>query len=313
MSWSASRETCASLRGILASPCHRAPFPELVAGASPPTIACPVCGRRFVKSGAAYDLRLSESATSVAASFEHQWRRYDRGDFERTTLYGADPQADLESFLSAFGCGPEALRGRWVLDAGCGSGRLAQTLGALGANVVGLDLTSSVIAAAARNLLPNVHYLRADLMRPPFAAQSFDFVWSIGVLHHTGAADRGFRQLAGLVAPGGRLAVWLYSARRPSPFLAIRRLLPFAPCLREERAMALCRALALPIYLAGWMAPMVGRKRLALATIRFGLYDSLTPRYQSRHTAEEVSGWFREAGFSGLRLWSEVGVSGVRG
>lgn len=302
----------ASLRGILASPCHRAPFEDFPAGDNPSAIACPVCGRSFPKQDGVFDLRAQQDAPGVAASFEHQWRRYGRGEFERATLYSADRTAELDAFLSAFGCEAQMMRGRWVLDAGCGSGRLAQTIGTLGANVVAFDLTSSVIAAQACNPLPNVHYLRADLIQPPLLAHKFDFVWSAGVLHHTGAAGRGFRQLAQLVAPGGRMAVWLYSARRRSAFLMARRILPFAARLPEQKALALCLALALPIYLAGWMAPIVGRRRLSLATIRFGLYDSLTPRFQSRHTAEEVMGWFRAEGFSRLRQWSEVGVSGVR-
>ena len=45
---------------------------------------------------------------------------------------------------------------------------------------------------------------------------------------------------------------------------------------------------------------------------RFGLYDSLPPRYQSRHTEREVRDWFANNGFVQIKKWSELGLSGER-
>jgi len=292
---------------LLASPCHRA---RLAAVGGDEPLKCTACGRMFSAHNGVYDLRLSKTS-DVASSFDHQWRRYHQGDFERTTLYGADAAAEMAGFMRAMDCGPEAIRGRWILDAGCGSGRLAKSLAELGANVVGLDL-SGEIRRLGSSASDNLNFVQADLMHPPFAPGSFDLVWSMGVLHHTGAPRRGFEQLAGLVAPGGSLAVWLYSSGRRSIFLALRRWLPMARGLPEAQMRRLCGWLAWPLFIGGVLAPLMGRKPLSLATIRFGLYDSLGPRYQSRHSTEEVLDWYRAAGFSQMRVWSALGVCGDR-
>ncbi|HLH78339.1 MAG TPA: class I SAM-dependent methyltransferase [Candidatus Binataceae bacterium] len=293
---------------LLASPCHRA---RLASAGEGGPLKCTTCGRLFGAHHGVYDLRIAKTS-EIAFSFDHQWRRYHQGDFERATLYGADSAAEVANFLRAMDCVPEAIHGRWILDAGCGSGRLAKSLAELGANVVGLDLSGEVrrLGVSAPS---NLNFVQADLMHPPFWAGSFDMVWSMGVLHHTGAPRRGFEQLASLVAPGGSLAVWVYSARRRSVFLGLRRWLPMARGLPEAQMRRLCGWLAWPLFMGGVLAPLVGRKPLSLATIRFGLYDSLGPRYQSRHSTEEVLDWYRALGFSQMRVWSAVGVCGTRG
>lgn len=110
---------------------------------------------------------------------------------------------------------PEFFRGRLGLDAGCGFGRHIYHAASCGADMVGLDF-SRAIDATRRNTrhLPNVHLVQADLYRPPFADGTFDFVYSLGVLHHLPDPARGARTLAGLLKPGGSIFVWLYSSRR---------------------------------------------------------------------------------------------------
>jgi len=302
------------MQSMLVSPCHQSPlFADDHWNAHQPKLRCASCGTEFRARDGVYDFRLASTNGAVAAaSFESQWRRYRRREFERETLYGADARAELESMLSALGIRSDALAESWVLDAGCGSGRLGNALARLGANVVSLDLAESIRLVARGNRMPNLRYLQADLMYPPLRAESFDYVWSAGVLHHTAAPRRAFDQLAALVRPGGRLAIWLYPAERFSPFLAIRRMLPFAHRMPEPAVAAFCRYVALPLYVAGIAAPLFGRRRLPLATVRFGLYDSLTPRYQSRHTEHEARDWFAANGFVQVRKWSELGLSGER-
>ncbi len=47
-------------------------------------------------------------------------------------------------------------------------------------------------------------------MHPPFKPGIFDFVFSIGVLHHLPDPERGFSILARHVRPGGTFAIWVY-------------------------------------------------------------------------------------------------------
>jgi SAM-dependent methyltransferase len=100
--------------------------------------------------------------------------------------------------------------GMWVLDAGCGTG------GALGwlyeevkpnGLVVGVDISAPHVAAACAKVGVGMVVLQCDLSRACLAARSFDVVWSVNALNHLRDPVSGVRALAGLLRPGGRLAV----------------------------------------------------------------------------------------------------------
>ena len=81
-----------------------------------------------------------------------------------------------------------------------------------GGSVVAVDL-SFAIDAARENLSERegIHFIQADIFRLPFRPQSFDFVYSWGVLHHTPDPPAAFSRLPPLVRPGGKLMVFVYA------------------------------------------------------------------------------------------------------
>ncbi len=103
------------------------------------------------------------------------------------------------------------VRGRAVLDAGCGGGFLARILVARGAHVTGIDLGPRLIAIARdRDPQHTIAYRVADLSRPlPDLAGAFDMVGSYLALDDV-ADHRGFAaSLAALTRPGGRAVLAL--------------------------------------------------------------------------------------------------------
>ena len=58
----------------------------------------------------------------------------------------------------------------------------------------------------AREIDPDVSYVRGDLLAPPFASETFDAVVSVATLHHVDMVD-GLRAMTALLRPGGVLAV----------------------------------------------------------------------------------------------------------
>lgn len=101
--------------------------------------------------------------------------------------------------------------GKMVLDGGCGKGRHVALASAFGASeVIGIDISEAVEAAFANTRhLPNVHIVQADIYHPPLRT-SFDYVYSIGVLHHLPDPQAGFLSLARYLKPGGRISAWVY-------------------------------------------------------------------------------------------------------
>jgi SAM-dependent methyltransferase len=120
---------------------------------------------------------------------------------------------------------PEDLRGKTVLDAGCGGGRFVELLSGHGARVVGVDVDLAGLdqASAALGAKPNVDLVQANLFRLPFRRGAFDFIYSLGVLHHTPDPKAAFLELVPLLKPGGRIAVWVYPRSPATPVSDILR------------------------------------------------------------------------------------------
>src|SRR5262249_52136420 len=110
------------------------------------------------------------------------------------------------------GLTPEDVRGKLVLDAGVGAGRFTEVLARWGAIVVGVDLSYAVEAAPVTlGGMPNVLICQADIANLPFWPAMFDYIVSIGVLHHTPDTRRFFQCLTPFLKPGGEIAIWVYS------------------------------------------------------------------------------------------------------
>ena len=113
-------------------------------------------------------------------------------------------EEDRVTFFNRTGLSPADLDGKLVLDAGCGMGRYLR-IAALGLSrgIVGMDLSRAV--EAARELtaeLPGVAVVRGDMLRLPFSDQTFDIVYSLGVVDHTPDPRGAFLGLARLLDAG---------------------------------------------------------------------------------------------------------------
>ena len=224
------------------------------------------------------------------------------------------PEEDRATFGNRTGLSPVDLAGSTVLDAGCGMGRYLRVAAEWGARAVGMDLSRAVEAARAMTAdWPEVAVVQGDLLRLPFAPGSFDHIYSLGVLDHTPDPRRAFLGLARLLKPGGRIAIWVYPVERPrlerviNVHRAISTRLPLGVLVRFSRLMAPVGALKR--RLMGSRHPIVARLGVALNVLTIGVsmhpdpevrvcdtLDWYAPRYLSRHTPEEVRGWFAEAG-----------------
>ena len=103
-----------------------------------------------------------------------------------------------------------------ILDAGCGTGQLANFLGLRkDRRVVGADCSLNSLRLGKRFkdrcALQNTSFIEMNLFRPPFRARMFDVVIANNVLHHTSNPLRGFQTLASLLKPDGLFVLGLYN------------------------------------------------------------------------------------------------------
>jgi SAM-dependent methyltransferase len=188
-------------------------------------LACPACQRDLrwaSQDGCDGDLSCSGCATRYAVrdgiprfvpsenyadNFGLQWNHFDKTQLDSHT--GTD--ISRRRLEESTGWDWSAMKGKLVLDVGCGAGRFAEAAALSGAHVVGVDF-SSAVDAACRNLssLDNFAGVQASVFALPFKPESFDYVYCLGVLQHTPDPEAAFRALAAQIAPGGGLAVDLY-------------------------------------------------------------------------------------------------------
>ncbi|MTD12884.1 methyltransferase domain-containing protein [Nakamurella sp. YIM 132087] len=147
------------------------------------------------------------------------WEAY-RARFEKLFEIGTDVEGEAR-FVDAL-----CERGAAVLDAGCGTGRIAAALHRLGHRVAGVDKDAGLIEVA-QGRYPGVNYLAADLLALTAAdlaevgaPEAFDVVVLPGnvlVFVAPGTERAVLANLAGLLVPGGRLVAGFATDRDYSP------------------------------------------------------------------------------------------------
>lgn len=117
----------------------------------------------------------------------------------------------LEVLIDEFLSGMD-LRGRLVLDAGCGTGRATAVLAARGARVVALDLGLN-LTAYTKARYP-CRPVTGSLLELPFGGETFDVVLSSEAIEHTPDPALCVRELSRVLKAGGHLVLstpnWLW-------------------------------------------------------------------------------------------------------
>jgi len=279
---------------------------------------CSACNRAYPN---AQGVARFVEAEHYAASFGFQWHRY-----QQTQLDHDEQRESERHFLAKTALRPEDLRGKLLLDVGCGMGRFAEVATRWGARVVGVDL-SAAAEVAAKNLADRDFVaFQADVFALPFAPESFDVIYSIGVLHHTPDCEAAVKALDKYLKPGGLLVVWLYSGYnkwyRFSDFWRgythkmkpenLHRILKLAVPFFYNLNRGLRRVPLIGPPLAGLIHHMFPVNRQQNPEARMlDTFDWYSPKYQSKHTYEQVFKWYAAMGMEDMRV-GEISIA-VRG
>jgi SAM-dependent methyltransferase len=130
--------------------------------------------------------------------------------------YQAEHAREIDGFVwSPEGTREEGLRllgdirGKRVLDVGCGAAQTTRWLAAEGARAVGMDLSLEQLRLAG----PGVPLVRGDAERLPFADGAFDVACSAyGALPFVADSAAVMREVARVLRPGG---LWVFSVTHP--------------------------------------------------------------------------------------------------
>lgn len=105
----------------------------------------------------------------------------------------------------------EDLRGKDVLEAGCGGGQHTGWIAQVARSVTAVDLNTAGLARERNQGLANVRFVDGDIATIDLQRQ-FDAVLCVGVIHHTDDPDQAFANLYRHLRPGGLMIIWTYSA-----------------------------------------------------------------------------------------------------
>jgi SAM-dependent methyltransferase len=304
---------------LLCCPADRGELTLLDETSADTSLRCGRCGRSYpVRSG----IPRFVSGDQYAGNFSHEWTLH-----RRTQLDSARSALSERTFTEKTGWRAEDVRGRVVLDVGCGMGRFADVVLRWGGRVVGVDLSYAVDSARS-NLAHQEGFtaIQASVFDLPFRPESFDLIYSIGVLHHTPDTRRAFHCLPPLLRPGGTIAIWVYSLHAyPPEGIEERRdrILRTVTTRMPSRLLhVLCRGLCLARvpFRPLWHMLLPGFVFHAFPKTHgyeshdwrvLDTFDWYSPRYQFKHSYPEVFRWFREAGLVNIDLLdADVAVRG---
>jgi magnesium-protoporphyrin O-methyltransferase len=209
-------------------------------------------------SGLTYERRRGQLETYFDRTAVEAWKRLTSdapvGRIRATVRAGRDAmRCTLLSWL------PSDLRGRRILDAGCGTGALAVEAARRGADVVAIDLSPTLVelarARTPRNLgAGQVAFTVGDMLDP--ALGTFDFVVAMDSLIHY-SADDVVRVLGTLAARTREALLFTFAPRTPA--LAVMHAVGLAfpranraPAIEPVAATRLLRLLQVAPELSGW-------------------------------------------------------------
>jgi SAM-dependent methyltransferase len=138
-------------------------------------------------------------------NFGYQWNRWARVQFEDHNVGVPMQGHTTRMFTEITRFSAERLRGKTVLDMGCGPGRFTDVALGMGASVVALDYSSAIDTAQANFAGKNadVLFVQGDALRLPLKDNSVDYSFSVGVLHHTPSPATGVREAYRVTRGGG--------------------------------------------------------------------------------------------------------------
>ena len=265
-------------------------------------------------------------ADNYAASFGYQWNRFKLEQIDSVN----GTKLSAQRFYSETAWTPSWIKGKWILDAGCGAGRFVDVVSLEDCQVIGIDISNAIDAAKA-NLAgrTNVHLVQASIYELPFRRGVFDGVYCIGVVQHTPDPQKTVALLPRFLRAGGRIAISAYE-RKPWTMLYGKYLIrPFAKRLHKEKLLASIKGLMpilFPVTDVLFRLPLAGRLFMFMIPVAnyvhersltrkqryewaiLDTFDMLSPQYDQPPTKEEVEQALTSSGIIGLERQPGHGV-----
>lgn len=224
----------------------------------------------------------------------------------------------------------------YALDVGCGTGRWTKYLSNKVKFIEAIDPSKAIIYAD--KLLKDVSNVRLSVASTdniPFADETFDFVMSVGVLHHIPNTQKAMNDCVKKVKKGGYFYVYLYYALDNRGFYfkllfklvdSIRKAVSsLSPNLKKIVCDLLALTIYMPIILLGRLINYLGFKKISkllplsayqnksLFVVRNDALDRFGTKLEQRFSREQIKKMMAEAGLTNIVIpngpvfWTALG------
>jgi len=258
---------------------------------------------------------MTDMIDRTVQDFGAQWIRYPDND----GFY-----ASLDLLRDVFGplLDIQVLEGKRVVEIGSGAGRIVGMLIDAGAAHVTAVEPSDAIDILKRNTAQwadRIDYVHATGEQIPVNGD-FDYIISIGVLHHIVDPAPVVAAAFGALRPGGRMLVWIYGYEGNEAYLRVIQPLRRVTIRLPDFVLAafchvlnvmlggyilLCRFLPLPLreYMRNVIGRFSWRKRFLV------IFDQLNPAVARYYRESEARTLLEDAGFADVQLHHRHGYS----
>ncbi|MFN0148785.1 MAG: class I SAM-dependent methyltransferase [Dehalococcoidia bacterium] len=201
-----------------------------------------------------------------------------------------------------------------ALDAGCGTGDsaifLAEQTRHSGGQVVGFDLSEASLviakARAERRALDNVRFIRGRIEDlPGLGLGPFDYIVSLGVLHHLPDPAAGLAALRAVLAPAGGLSLMVYAEYGRTPIYQLQKLFQVIapPAFSTGQRLEIVKRTLSRLGAEHWAS--LGRSAFSgeiKAHGDAGLFDLFLHSQDRAYTVPQLHEWVAGAGLRLLRF-----------
>ncbi|MBC8492646.1 MAG: class I SAM-dependent methyltransferase [Chloroflexi bacterium] len=287
---------------------------------APAFLVCPLGCRFPVVNG----LPRFVASAMYTSAFGLQWKTFQKTQLDSYT----GTTISRDRLARCLGGSLDIVRGKSVLEAGCGAGRFTEVLLSAGARVFACDLSEAAEASYANcGHWSDYFVCQADILQLPVLPRSFDIVVCLGVIQHTPNPEEIMTALCSYVKPGGLLVIDHYTHGYPTT--PSRRVLRSFLLKRSKTfSMRFCKVLVAvlwPIHKMVWnMKGMRGFGRVRSKFLYWSpvvdyhdayyqlgsqllyewavldTHDTLTDYYKHLRSAEEITSCLRECGMTDI-------------
>lgn len=260
----------------------------------------------------------------ISESFGYEWQKFPEmlKEWEENFNFYFKPLTSLD-----------LLKGKIILEAGCGKGRHSYYSAKIAKEIIAIDLSPAIDVAFYNNKnASNVYFIQADIYNLPFRENSFDFIFSLGVLDHLPEPEQGFKKLTKLLKNKAGILVYVYRKYPKNTFhFYILKLVNYFRYLTTRISLKLLYLFCYPIAILSYLIFVLPFKVFLKKTDKVNwplksysdypfrvflndIFDRFSSPIENRYSEEEISAWYQKAGLKNIKILSGGGwrVFGIK-